>query len=95
MQFSLSNAAAMGSSGACDSALAGLAGTPAKITAGVGAVQSTRVGARFPIRLAVTVTDAEKNPVPDALVTFSAPVRGPSGRFATRAPADRTGTASR
>jgi hypothetical protein len=62
----------------------GSAGKPAKVTAGVGAMQSTPVGARFPIRLAVTVTDAEKDPVPGALVTFSAPARGPSGRFATR-----------
>jgi hypothetical protein len=63
-----------------------IAGTPAKITAGVGATQSTRVGAGFPIRLAVTVTDAEKNPVPGAPVTFTAPARGPSGRFTTRTP---------
>jgi len=81
--FSLTNAAAEGSS-ACGSPLAGLAGRPAKILAGAGATQSTPVGARFPIRLAVTVTDAEKSPVPGVLVTFSAPTRGASGRFATR-----------
>ena len=33
------------------------------------------------MRLAVTVTDANGNPVPHAVVTFSAPVHGPSGRF--------------
>ena len=35
----------------------------------------------FAIHLAVTVTDADKNPVGGALVTFSAPVGGASGRF--------------
>ena len=54
------------------------------ITAGVGATQSTRVGARFSIRLAVTVTDAQKSPVSGVLVTFSAPRRGPGGHFASR-----------
>jgi hypothetical protein len=62
--------------------LANLAGVPAKITAGVAATESTMAGARFPIRLAVTVTDAQKNPVAGAPVTFAAPARGPSGRFA-------------
>jgi protocatechuate 3,4-dioxygenase beta subunit len=62
--------------------LANLAGVPAKITAGVAASESTQAGARFPIRLAVTVTDAQKNPVAGAPVTFAAPARGPSGRFA-------------
>jgi hypothetical protein len=65
--------------------LANVAGKPAKLTTGVGSTQSTTTGARFPIRLAVTVTDAEKNPVPDAQVTFSAPARGASGRFTTDA----------
>ncbi len=64
--------------------LANLAGTPAKLAPGVGATQSTTTGSAFPIRLAVTVTDAEKNPVPGALVTFSAPTGGASGRFALR-----------
>lgn len=59
--------------------LSNLAGKPAKITPGVGSTQSTAAGSAFPIRLAVTVTDAEKNPVPGALVTFSAPAAG--GRF--------------
>jgi hypothetical protein len=62
-------------------ALANLAGAPAKITAGVAATESTDAGARFPIRLAVTVTDAQKNPVGGAPVTFAAPASGPSGRF--------------
>ncbi len=60
------------------------AGAPIRVTAGVGAFQSAPVGTPFPIQLAVTVTDAEKNPVPGAPVTFTAPARGPSGRFTTR-----------
>jgi hypothetical protein len=62
-------------------ALQNLAGAPTRLTAGVGASQSTPAGAAFPLRLAVTVTDAQKNAVPGALITFSAPARGPSGRF--------------
>jgi protocatechuate 3,4-dioxygenase beta subunit len=75
---------AAGSATPVSFALRNLAGKPAKLAPGVGATQSTPAGARFPIRLAVTATDAEGNRVPDALVTFSAPTRGPSGRFATR-----------
>jgi hypothetical protein len=63
---------------------ASLLGKPAKLTAGVGASQSTPTGRRFPLRFAVTLTDAKKNPLPGVLVTFAAPVRGPSGRFAIR-----------
>ena len=73
-----------GGTSECSAAPVGPAGSPARITAGVGAIQSTPAGARFPIRLAVTVTDAEKDPVPGAPVTFTAPARGPSGRFTTR-----------
>jgi len=64
--------------------LANLAGKPTKIAPGVGSTQSTPAGSGFPIRLAVTVTDAQKNPVPGALITFSAPTRGASGRFTVR-----------
>jgi hypothetical protein len=60
------------------------AGKPTKLTVGVGATELAPAGARFPIRLAVTVTDADSAPVPGALVTFAAPNRGPSGFFATR-----------
>jgi hypothetical protein len=62
----------------------GLAGRPTKLTVGVGAAQSTPAGARFPIGLAVTVTDAEKDLVPGVLVAFTAPDRGPSGYFTVR-----------
>jgi hypothetical protein len=64
-----------------DESPAGIAGRPTKLTVGIGATQSTPAGTRFPIRLAVTVTDAEKHPVPGVLVTFAAPDRGPSGYF--------------
>jgi hypothetical protein len=64
--------------------LSNLAGKPTKIAPGVGSTQSTPAGTPFPIRLAVTVTDAQKNPVPGALITFSAPVAGVSGRFTLR-----------
>jgi protocatechuate 3,4-dioxygenase beta subunit len=65
--------------------LSNLAGEPAKLTPGVGSTQSTPAGTPFPIRLAVTVTDAQKNPVPGALITFSAPLAGASGRFTVHA----------
>jgi|HubBroStandDraft_3_1064219.scaffolds.fasta_scaffold44284_2 hypothetical protein len=63
-----------------DFSLVNLAGKPAKIAPGVGSTQSAPTGSVFPIRLAVTVTDTDKNPVPGTLVTFSAPA-GVSGRF--------------
>jgi len=65
--------------------LTNLAGKPTKVAPGVGSTQSTPPGSAFPIRLAVTVTDAQKNPVPGALVTFSAPLAGASGRFTVHA----------
>ena len=61
--------------------LRNVAGKPAMLTPGVGSSQSTTAGTRFPVRLAVTVTDAHDNPVAGALVTFSVPVRGPRGSF--------------
>jgi hypothetical protein len=65
--------------------LANLAGKPAKIALGVGSTQSTTAGTRFPIRLAATITDAQKNPVPGAQIMFSAPGIGASGRFTLHA----------
>ncbi|MDX6516166.1 MAG: hypothetical protein QOH73_1832 [Gaiellaceae bacterium] len=64
--------------------LRNLAGTPATIAAGVGATESALTRSRFPVRLAVTVTDARNNPVPGAVVTFTAPARGASGHFGRR-----------
>jgi hypothetical protein len=57
------------------------AGGAKAVTAGVAASESTAVATRFPVRLAVTVIDADANPASGALVTFSAPIRGPSARF--------------
>jgi protocatechuate 3,4-dioxygenase beta subunit len=65
--------------------LSNLAGKPATLTTGVGSTQSTPAGTPFRIRLAVTVTDAQQNPVAGALVTFSAPLAGASGRFTMHA----------
>ena len=64
--------------------LSNRAGTPATLTAGVASTESTTAGTRFPIRLAVTVTDKDSNPVAGATVRFSAPEHGPSGRFGHR-----------
>ncbi len=59
------------------------AGSPTTITTGVAARESATVDDRFAIPLAVTVTDAEHNPAPGVEVTFTAPVSGASGSFAT------------
>jgi hypothetical protein len=69
--------------------LSNLAGKPTKLATGVGSTQSTLAGTSFSIRMAVTVTDAQKNPVPDAQITFSAPTRGASGRFTVQARGSR------
>jgi hypothetical protein len=61
--------------------LRNLAARPVAVAAGAATGESTRAGSRFPIRLAVTVTDADGNPVGGALVTFAAPTHGPSCRF--------------
>jgi protocatechuate 3,4-dioxygenase beta subunit len=71
--------------------LRNLAGKAHSITAGAASGESTRVGTRFPIRLAVTIVDAGDNPVVGAIVTFTAPARGPSGRFAVH-PANKPRT---
>jgi hypothetical protein len=84
VSFSLTNTTAGVWCSTFDRRVSISAGKPVELTAGVGSTQSTTAGTTFPIRLAVTVTDAEKNPVPDAQVTFSAPTRGASGHFAGR-----------
>jgi hypothetical protein len=81
VSFSLTNAPAGVWCSTFERRVSRSAGEPVKLTAGVGSTQSTPVGAQFPIPLAVTVTDAEGNPVPDVPVTFSAPSAGASGRF--------------
>jgi hypothetical protein len=61
--------------------LRNLAGKPTTVTAGAASSESATVGARFPIRLAVTVTDSDRNPIAGVPVTFTASARGPSGTF--------------
>jgi protocatechuate 3,4-dioxygenase beta subunit len=66
--------------------LENLAGKPATITPGAADGETTPAGTRFPIRLAVTVKDANSNPVAGATITFTAPAHGASGRFAAHLP---------
>jgi protocatechuate 3,4-dioxygenase beta subunit len=75
-------AAAAGIAKRISYSLENVAGTAATIKAGAADGQAAPAGSRFPIPLAVTVADADKNPVPGALVRFAAPARGPSGHFA-------------
>jgi hypothetical protein len=70
-----------GTTGAASFTLHNLAGKPATITAGAASGETATTATRFPIRLAVTVTDKQGNPVSGTLVTFAAPAFGPSGRF--------------
>jgi adhesin/invasin len=65
-------------------ALENRAGAATAITVGAASGQSTTVGARFPIPLAVTVTDKNGNPVAGAKVIFATPAKGASGRFTMR-----------
>ncbi len=91
VSFALTNAATGVWCSMLDRRASPSAGEPVKLTAGVGATQSAPSGTRFPIRLAVTVTDAQGNPVPGAPVTFAAPARGPSARFTIRSGGARGG----
>ncbi len=56
-------------------------GAPASVIAGAGARQASPIGTRFQVPLAVTVLDVFANPVPGALVTFTAPPAAASGSF--------------
>ena len=60
------------------------AGSPATIATGAADGISTAAGSRFPVRLAVTVTDIDGNPVAGMPVRFFAPVHGPGGHFTAR-----------
>lgn len=87
-----------GTTGAARFVLHNRAGKPVAVSAGTAATESTTVGTRFAIRLAVTVTDKYGNPVAGVDVRFSAPARGASGRFdgktrTTRAKTDAKGIA--
>jgi hypothetical protein len=64
--------------------LVNVAAAPVGIAPGAANGQSTTVGTRFAIPLAVTVTDAGGNPVGRTTVTFTAPRNGASGRFGMR-----------
>jgi protocatechuate 3,4-dioxygenase beta subunit len=75
------SAAFTGGNKAVTYSLRNVAGRPAALSAGGASGQSAAVGAHFPIRFAVTVSDANDNPVAGAVVTFRAPSRGPSGHF--------------
>jgi hypothetical protein len=95
VSFSLTNTAAPAAGVWCptlERRASTSAGEPVKLTAGVGSTQSTLAGSAFALRLAVTVTDAQKTPVAGAPVTFSAPLAGASGRFTVdaRDPHDRS-----
>jgi protocatechuate 3,4-dioxygenase beta subunit len=64
--------------------LENLAAAPTNITVGAANGQSTAIGARFAIPLAVSVADKSGNPVAGATVTFAAPVKGATGRFTVK-----------
>ena len=57
------------------------AGRPDTIVTGAADGTSTTIGSRLPIRLAVTVTDKNGNPVSGTLVRLTAPSHGPGGVF--------------
>ncbi len=77
-------ATATGITGSVSFSLRNLPGHPATITAGAGSSEQAVEGSRFPIPLAVTVSDKDGNAVSGAAVRFAAPARGPSGTFARR-----------
>jgi hypothetical protein len=66
--------------------LTNTAGAAASIAATGGSGQSAVVGAAFASALVATVVDSGSNPVSGATVTFTAPVSGASGIFATTPP---------
>jgi protocatechuate 3,4-dioxygenase beta subunit len=74
-------AAISGTRSLASSTLRNLAARPAMLTAGVASGESTQISQRFPVPLAVTVSDSYGNRVPDTIVTFTAPARGASGHF--------------
>ena len=58
-----------------------IVGNPAGIAITGGSPQSATVNTAFATALSVLVTDSGNNPVPTAMVTFTAPGSGPSGTF--------------
>ena len=67
-------------------ALTNFAAAAYTVNAGVASGTSTVVGMRFDVPLAVTVTDKDGNPVKGAVVVFTAPAKGATGRFTIRKP---------
>jgi protocatechuate 3,4-dioxygenase beta subunit len=61
------------------------AGAPYAVVAGAASGGSTAAGARFPVPLAVTVTDKDGNAVLGATVVFAAPKHGAGGHFRSSA----------
>ncbi len=75
--------ASFGSSATATFALTNAQNLAARITATAGGGQSTQIGTAFAGPLVATVTDAGGNPVPNAVVTFTAPAQsGASITFA-------------
>jgi uncharacterized repeat protein (TIGR01451 family) len=64
--------------------LTNLAGPPTTLTAAGGGAQETPVDTAFGSAMAVLVSDALGNPVPNATVTFTLPASGPSGEASER-----------
>jgi len=77
-------ATAMGTSGNAVFSLHNLAARPERIAVGAAATESAPVGTAFPVRLAVTVSDGDGNPVAGVRVRFIAPAHGATGTFARR-----------
>jgi adhesin/invasin len=71
------------------------AGRPETVVTGAADGISSSLGARLPIRFAVTVTDKSGNPVTGMLVRFVAPSRGPGGLFTNHKRAGRVRTSSK
>ncbi|MDX6465621.1 MAG: hypothetical protein QOI27_661 [Gaiellaceae bacterium] len=76
-------ASAVGSVSPASYTLRNRAAAPHAVAAGAASTQSAQVGARFAVRLVVTVTDIGGNPVAGVVVRFAAPGHGASGTFGT------------
>lgn len=61
--------------------LTNTSGAASTITATAGVTQSATINAAFSVNFQATVRDAQNNPVSGVVVTFVAPISGPSGRF--------------
>lgn len=75
-------ATATGAASVATYRLCAVAARPATVAAGAASGETTATRTRFPVPLAVTVTDRYGNAVAGVVVVFAAPRRGPSGSFA-------------